>query len=155
AADRGRAGGARLDRPGGGWVGAKRRHTPMRSSNSFVRGAGVLAAVAALAFGAAQSAAADKPGSACPSSTDAAYGMTAGALTGPTSTDLALQVTAAPGCGPVTSLEHLQLKTYTAGGDLVGVRNLHDVDAPGGVAPIVLERVDRGARIEAQAEVQT
>src|SRR3954447_12104676 len=127
----------------------------MRSTSSFVRGAGVLMATAVLTFGAAKATAADKRGSACPTSTDDAYVMTARALTGPTSTDLALQVAARPGCGPVTSVKHLQLETYTASRELADVQNLHDVDAPGGVVPIVLERVERGARIEAQAQVQT
>ena len=92
---------------------------------------------------------------ACPSSTDAAYAMTAGALTGPTRTDVTLHFTAEPGCAGVTTVKHVQIKTFTEAGDVADVVNLNDVQAPGGAASVELNRVERGRRIEADALVQT
>jgi hypothetical protein len=91
----------------------------------------------------------------CSSSTGDAYSMTAGALTGPSKTDVTLTVKAAPGCKPATSVKHLQIKTFTADGALDAVRNVHDQDAADGIVEIQLPRVERGLRIEADAEVQT
>ena len=92
---------------------------------------------------------------ACPSSTADAYSMTAGALTGPSKTDVTLTVEAAAGCEPARSIKHIQIKTFTADGDLAAVLNLHDREAEDGIAEIALRRIARGVRIEAHAEVQT
>ena len=113
--------------------------------------AGLTAAAALTGSSAAQGS--DSPG--CPSSTDGAYTMTAGALTGPTLTDLSLRFTAGPGCADVTMVKHVQIKTFTEAGDVADVLNLHDLQAPGGTASVELNRVDRGLRIETDAQVQT
>jgi hypothetical protein len=91
----------------------------------------------------------------CPSSTEDAYSMTADALTGPKTTDLTLTVKAAPGCEAATSVKHIQIKTFTTTGGVDIVRNLREREADDGIVQIVLPRVHRGARIEADAEVQT
>ena len=95
----------------------------------------------------------DQP--ACPSSTDAAYVMTAGALTGPARTDLALRFTAQPGCAAVTTVKHLQIKTFTATGDVADVLNLKDVGAQDGAVTVALTRIERGLPIEVHAQIQT
>ena len=95
----------------------------------------------------------DPPG--CPSSTDAAYALTTGALTGPSRTDVTLHFTAGPGCDAVTVAKHVQIKTFTETGKVVDVVNLNDVSAQGGTASVALGRVERGRRIEADATVQT
>ena len=92
---------------------------------------------------------------ACPSSTDAAYAMTARALTGPARTDLTLRFTAGPTCAAVTMVKHVQVKTFTETGKVADVVNLDDVSAQGGAASVELGRVERGRRIEADATVQT
>lgn len=82
-----------------------------------------------------------------------AYSMTAGALTGPSKTDLTLAVTAAPGCAAVSVFKQIEV-TFTANGEDVG-RHFSARDAVDGVVAIELPRVDRGARIRTEAEVQT
>ena len=93
--------------------------------------------------------------SVCPSSTAAPYAMTANALTGSVHTDLTLTFTTAPGCGAVTTVKHVQIKTYTEAGVTGLVRNLNDVAAPGGVARVVLDTLERGLRITTDALIQT
>ena len=114
---------------------------------------GVLAVV--VACGAASGNARGAASSVCPSSTAAPYTMTANALTGSVRTDLTLTFTTAPGCGAVTTLKHLQVKTYTDAGVTGLVRNLNDVPAPGGVAQVVLDSLERGLRITTDASIQT
>src|SRR5205807_2233189 len=106
-----------------------RRGQTMHGIISKARLAAVLAASAA-AIAPTTARADDAP--ACPSSTADAYSMTAGALTGPSKTDVTLTVEAAPGCEPATSIKHIQIKTFTADGDLAAVLNLHDRDAEDG-----------------------
>src|SRR5690242_15412122 len=113
--------------------------------------AGLVASAAAIAPATAR--AEDPP--TCSSSTADAYTMTAGALTGPTRTDVTLTVTAAPGCEPATAVKHIQIKIFTAGGKVGTVLNLRDQEADGGTVVLPLRRITRGARIEADAEVQT
>jgi hypothetical protein len=91
----------------------------------------------------------------CSSSTADAYSMTAGALTGPSKTDVTLTVQAAPGCDPATTVKHIQIKTFTADGDVASVLNLHDREAEDGSVEIALRRIPRGVQIEADAQVQT
>lgn len=90
----------------------------------------------------------------CPSDADAAYAMTAAALTGPSHTDVILRFTAAPGCDAVTAVKHVQIKTFTETGKLAGVANFSDVSAQGGTADVALGRVERSRRIEADATLQ-
>src|SRR5436305_754593 len=82
----------------------------------------------------------------------ACYSLATGALTGPTGTDLSLGLTAAAGCDPATVVKHLQIKTYTDAGKLAAVRNLEDVPA---VTAVALSRVERGRRIEVQAQIES
>ena len=112
-----------------------------------------VAAMTAAAAGPPAVLADDPPG--CPSSTDAAYALTTGALTGPSRTDVTLHFTAGPGCDAVTVAKHVQIKTFTETGKVVDVVNLNDVSAQGGTASVALGRVERGRRIEADATVQT
>jgi hypothetical protein len=91
----------------------------------------------------------------CPSSDDAAYAMTAGALTGPSHTDVILRFTAAPGCDAVTAVKHVQIKTFAETGKVAGVVNFNDVAVEAGAADVALGRIERGRRIEADAAVQT
>ena len=49
-------------------------------------------------------------------------------------------------------VKHVQIKTFDRGGKLAGVVNFDDVRAQDGV---VLDRVERGLRIEAEVLVQT
>jgi hypothetical protein len=115
----------------------------------------VAAVVAALTAATGPSAVlADAP-PACPSSSDGAYLMSAGALTGPSRTDVSLLFTASTGCAAVTMVKHVQIKTFTETGKVVDVVNLTDVRADDGTAPIELGPVERGRRIEANATVQT
>jgi hypothetical protein len=79
--------------------------------------------------------------------------MTAGALTGPSKTDLTLTVTAAPGCAAVSVFKQIEV-TFTANGEDVG-RHFSAHDAVDGVVAIELPRVDRGARVRTEAEIQT
>ena len=113
----------------------------------------LVAAAVAAAAGPQSAGAADPP--TCPSSTDLAYTMSVGALTGPTTTDLTMVFAAAPGCAGVTEVTKLQIKTFQANGKLAGVRNETDLMAPGSAAIVALGRVERGLRIEVQAHVQT
>jgi hypothetical protein len=92
----------------------------------------------------------------CPSSTDDAYDVHLGALTGPAGADLTITVAAAAGCARPDVLKKIQLKTFAADGSLDRARNLFDVDASGGVARgIDLGDVPRDRRIEADVLVQT
>ena len=118
-------------------------------------GAIVGAVAVAVACGAASGNARGAGSSVCPSSTVAPYAMTANALTGSVHTDLTLTFTTAPGCGAVTTVKHVQIKTYTEAGVTGLVRNLNDVAAPGGVAQVVLDSLERGLRITTQAQIQT
>ncbi|HEY6961931.1 MAG TPA: hypothetical protein VI408_08605 [Gaiellaceae bacterium] len=113
-----------------------------------------LAAAALTAAVASGTARADDPPT-CPSSTQDAYGMSALALTGPSATDLTLTFDAKPGCGAVVLVKHIQVKTFTADGAVAAVKNVKNEEAKDGVAAIALDRVDRGLRIETDAEVQT
>jgi hypothetical protein len=115
---------------------------------------GLLAVLAASAVVAAPAARADDP-PLCPSSTGNAYGLTAGALTGPNQTDLTLTVKAAPGCGAADAIKHIQIKTFDGDGDIVTVQNLHDSELTAGAVTIQLPRVVRGRRIETDVEIQT
>jgi hypothetical protein len=124
----------------------------MQGISSRTRLAAVLTASAA-AIAPATARADDTP--TCSSSTADAYSMTAGALTGPSKTDVTLTVQAAPGCEPATTVKHIQIKTFTADGDVASVLNLHDREADDGIVAIALRRIPRGMRIEADAEVQT
>jgi hypothetical protein len=119
------------------------------------RRASLAATLVALASGALPSAARSDDPPQCPSSTDDAYTMTAGALTGPTSTDLALHIAAAPGCGAVAAAKHVQLKIFSADGKVDDVINLRDIAAADGVVAVELDRVERGRQIEVQAQVES
>jgi hypothetical protein len=119
------------------------------------RGAIVGALAVVVACGAASGNARGAASSECPSSTAAPYAMTANALTGSVHTDLTLTFTSAPGCGAVTTVKHVQIKTYTEAGVTGLVRNLNDVAAPGGVAQVVLDSLERGLRITTTALIQT
>jgi hypothetical protein len=121
----------------------------------FVRKARLAAVLAAALASITPAAARADDTQTCPSSTDDAYSMTAGALTGPGRTDVTLTVTAAPGCDSANSVKHIQIKTFTADGAVATVRNLHDRDAEDGIVELQLPRVTRGRRIEVDAEVQT
>jgi hypothetical protein len=114
-----------------------------------------LAAALALGVAAAPSAVRGADPAGCPSSTESAYPVAVSALTGPTRTDVALRFGAAPGCGAVTAVKHVQIKTFTQDGGVAGTRILDDVEAPDGVASVVLDRVERGRRIETDALIQT
>jgi hypothetical protein len=127
------------------------RFRPVRRSVLFAATAVVV--VMATATGPLAVLADDPP--VCPSSTDAAYAMTAGAFTGPARTDVTLRFTAGPGCAAVTIVKHVQVKTFTETGKVATVVNLDDVSAQGGAASVELGRVERGRRIEAAATVQT
>src|SRR5262245_28057866 len=104
--------------------------------------------------GLAPAARADDP-AVCPASTDDAYTLAVGALTCPDDTDLALRFERKPGCAAVTAVKHVKVKTYTADGKIDDVRNFVAVEAAGGIAPLSLDRVERGRRIEVDALVQT
>src|SRR4051812_18637211 len=82
----------------------------------------------------------------------ACYTVAAGALTGPAGTDVSLGLSAAAGCEPASMVKHLQIKTYTEAGKLAAVRNLDNVPAAEAVA---LSRIERGRRIDVQAQVET
>jgi hypothetical protein len=84
-----------------------------------------------------------------------AYTMSVGALTGRTQTDVTLQFAAAPGCAPVTAAKHVQIKTFTEAGKVADVLNLHDVALESSTVPVELPRVERGRRIEVQANAET
>ena len=119
------------------------------------RGAIVGALAVVVACGTASGNARGSASTVCPSSTAAPYAMTANALTGSVHTDLTLTFTTAPGCGAVTTVKHVQIKTYTDAGVTGLVRNLNDVAAPGGVAQVVLDSLERGLRITTSALIQT
>jgi hypothetical protein len=123
-----------------------------RRFRSTSRRTAIGAVVAIVAAAAPYAAYGDDPPS-CPK--DAAYTMTAGALTGPAKTDVALRFAAAAGCEPVTTVKKVQVKTFTEAGKVADVQNLADVDAPDGVAPLTLDRIERGRRIEVDALIQT
>ena len=123
------------------------------SSRSVLFAATAFVVVMATATGPPAVLADDPP--ACSSSTEAAYSMTAVALTGPARTDVNLRFIAAPGCAAVTMVKHVQVKTFTETGKVADVVNLDDVSALGGAASVELGRVERGRRIEADATVQT
>src|SRR3954471_11133152 len=82
----------------------------------------------------------------------ACYTLAAGALTGPASTDLSLGLTTAARCEPASVVKPLQIKTYPEAGKLAAVRNRDDVSAAEAVA---LSRIERGRRIDVQAQVET
>src|SRR3954470_16141652 len=82
----------------------------------------------------------------------ACYTIAAGALTGPAGTDLSLGLTAAAGCEPASVVRHLQIKPSTGAGKLAAVRTLDNVWA---AEPVALSRVERGRRIDVQAQVET
>jgi hypothetical protein len=119
------------------------------------RGAIVGALAVVVACGAASGNASGAASSVCPSSTAVPYAMTAHALTGSAHTDLTLTFTTAPGCGAVTTVKHVLIKTYTEAGVTGLVRNLNDVAAPGGVAQVVLDSLERGLQIKTDALIQT
>src|SRR3954447_14861760 len=106
----------------------------------------LLCAVLAAAVVTASSSAADP--AAC------RYEVATSALTGPEATDVQLRVTTPAGCAGVGSIKKVQLKALDAAGNVDQLVNRDDVEAVGGVASIVLARVDRGRRIEADVLVQ-
>jgi hypothetical protein len=115
--------------------------------------AALVAAVATVAGGAASPGLGAPP--ACPSSTDDAYRLAVGALTGPAATDVSLDLAAAAGCAAVTEVKHVQIKTFDEDGKLVGVANHDDVAAENGRAVIRHDRVAAHRAIEAEVLVQT
>ena len=124
--------------------------TPLISSR---RGAVLGALALAIATGtAAAGALAAQP---VPLPSTGAYAMTVGVLTGPAHTDVALQFTATAGHGPVTTVKHVQITTFTEAGMTDHVTNLQDVATPGGIANVALAPVDRGLRIDVQAQIQS
>ena len=114
--------------------------------------AGVLAVV--VASGAATADAHGAAATVCPSSGAVPYTMTVAALTGSARTDVTLRFTAAPGCTAVTTVKHVQIKTFTDAGLTGIVRSLNDVSTPDGVAQVALDGLERGLRIDAEAQIQ-
>jgi len=86
---------------------------------------------------------------------DGSYAMTLRALTGPSDTELRIGLATAPGCGAVSGVDHVQIKVFNERGKEVSVKSVHDVDAPGGVVLVTLDRVHRGRRIEVRSQIQT
>jgi len=117
-----------------------------------VRGAAFAAVLLVVVAGATASLARGGDSPPCPSSTEDAYRLKAEALTGKTSTDVSLVVTAMPGCAAITTAKHVRITTFDRDGSVARVVNLDDVAALDGV---VLDRVDRGLRIETEVLVQT
>jgi hypothetical protein len=110
-------------------------------------------AVAALALGGTGAAARADSGGTGPSAAHG-YALALTALTGPQGGYLTIGVDAPAGTEKVDALKKVQLKIFAADGSLDDVRNLHDVDAPNGIAGIELGQVDRGRRVEADVLIQ-
>ena len=114
----------------------------------------VLAALALATATGTQTAAAHA-GQPVPLPSSGAYAMTVGVLTGPAHTDVTLRFTVTAGHAPVTTVKHVLITTFTEAGMTDHVTNLHDVATPDGIANVALDPVDRGLRIDIQAQIQT
>jgi gamma-glutamyltranspeptidase/glutathione hydrolase len=97
-----------------------------------------LAALLATGVGASHATAADSP-----------YSISARALLGPDGTDVYVRVTPA-----VDTLDKVQLKAWPLAPGPVQTRNFFDVPAPGGVATLHLDGVERSQRIEVSVHVK-
>jgi hypothetical protein len=97
-----------------------------------------LAALLATGVGASHAIAAGSP-----------YSISARALLGPDGTDVYIRVTPA-----VDTLDKVQLKAWPLATGQVDTRNFFDVPAPGGLATLRVDGVERGRRIEVSAHVK-
>jgi hypothetical protein len=127
------------------------------STGSRRRAARVLFAGACVAVtvGATGTAAHAEQRESCASPTGTPYQLKLSALTGPGGADLTIAVERDPACAAVEALKKVQLKIFAEDGSVDDVRNLNDVQAPGGIATIELGNVARNRDIEADVLVQS
>jgi hypothetical protein len=83
-----------------------------------------------------------------------AYALELRALIGPPRAELRLALTPAQGLPAVETIKKVKLKIFAPDGSKEHARNLNDLAAPGGVATVALEPLERGQRIVVDALVQ-